>query len=87
MRERLSQYIGRKVSFRNIHWEIIRLAMGSVADMVIIPMQDVLGLGERQRMNLPGTVTGNWEWRLRQEQMTQSISERLLNLTGLYGRG
>jgi 4-alpha-glucanotransferase len=87
MRERLSQYIGRKVSARNIHWEVIRLAMGSVADMVIIPMQDILGLGERQRMNLPGTSTGNWEWRLRQEQMTPSLSERLMNITGLYGRG
>ena len=46
-----------------IHWTLIRLAMGSVASDVVIPWQDVLGLGSEARLNVPGTATGNWSWR------------------------
>ena len=87
MRKRLFKYIGREVPEREIHWEMIRLVMGSVADMVIIPMQDLLGLGGKKRMNLPATKSGNWQWRLQPEQVTPLLTERLSEMTNIYGRG
>jgi 4-alpha-glucanotransferase len=54
--------LGRKA--KAVHRNAIRLLMASPANVVIFPMQDVLGLGHRARMNIPGTVEGNWRWRL-----------------------
>ena len=85
-RERVCSYIGREIDAAKIHWELIRLAMMSVADTVIIPVQDVLGLGEEGRMNRPATEDGNWEWRLTPDQPTSSIAQGLLKMTRLYGR-
>jgi 4-alpha-glucanotransferase len=85
-KERLFRYLGRMVPAHDIHWEFIRLAMMSVANMVIIPMQDVLGLDETARMNRPGTAYGNWEWRLSWEKLTPSITEKLKDMAELYGR-
>jgi len=85
-RDRLCRYVGREIRAEEIHWELIRLAMMSVADTVIIPMQDVLGLGEEDRMNRPATENGNWEWRLRSGQLSSPIAQRLLEMTRLYGR-
>jgi 4-alpha-glucanotransferase len=86
-KKRLYEYLGREVTDKTVHHEIIRLAMMSVADMVIIPMQDILGLGEKDRMNLPSTTSGNWEWRLTPEQITPSLVKRLSEMTMIYGRG
>ena len=47
-----------------VNWELIRLAMASIADIAIIPMQDILGLGKEARMNRPSIAQGNWEWQL-----------------------
>jgi len=69
-----------------INWDFIRLALMSVADTAIIPMQDVLGLGSEARMNLPGTTAGNWCWRFAPEMMTEEIKDRFKELTALYGR-
>jgi 4-alpha-glucanotransferase len=69
-----------------IHWDMIRLAFGSVADTAIIPLQDILGLDSRARMNVPGTVEGNWRWRFRTGQIDRPARERLAELTSLYGR-
>ncbi len=85
-RKRLFDYIGRIVSEKTIHWELIRLAMRSIADMVIIPMQDVLGLGEKARMNLPSSPKGNWEWRLTTEQLSPCLIQKLSEMTRIYGR-
>ena len=85
-RKRISLYMGREINERNIHWELIRLAMMSVADLAIIPMQDILGLGENDRMNLPGSPTGNWEWRLRQELLSESLIKELLDMAIITGR-
>jgi 4-alpha-glucanotransferase len=60
--------------------------MASVADTVLIPMQDVLGLGSEARMNLPGRMGGNWRWRYEREQLDPSMVARLRTLTKLYGR-
>jgi 4-alpha-glucanotransferase len=69
-----------------IHWDMIRLAYGSVADTAIIPLQDVLGLDSRARMNVPGTTQGNWQWRFRPDQIDRPARQRLAELTALYGR-
>jgi 4-alpha-glucanotransferase len=60
--------------------------MGSIANTVIIPMQDVLGLGEEARMNTPSVSRGNWAWRLAPNMSLTIPSERLLELTEIYGR-
>jgi len=62
------------------------MAMMSAADTVIIPMQDILGLDERARMNRPATVSGNWEWRYSLDRLKPSIAEKLKDMTELYGR-
>lgn len=85
-RKRLSIYIGRQVSPKEVHWELIRLAMMSVANTAILPVQDILGLGEEARMNKPATTKGNFKWRLSPEQLTSSIARRLLEMTEIYGR-
>ncbi len=71
---------------REIHWDMIRLAFGSVADMAIVPLQDVLGLSSAARMNLPGTSAGNWQWRFDWNQLNQAVSEKLAALTAAFER-
>lgn len=77
-------YLG--TSGREIHWEMIRAVFASVANLAVVPLQDVLGLGSAARMNLPGTLTGNWEWRLRDGQPGAAEQERLRELARVYGR-
>jgi 4-alpha-glucanotransferase len=86
IKERLFRYLGREVPAEEINWELIRIVMMSVANMAILPMQDVLGLDEKDRMNLPSTPKSNWEWRLLPDQITPSLSERLGEMTKMYGR-
>jgi 4-alpha-glucanotransferase len=85
-KERIFKCLGRKVTERTVHWEFVRLAMMSVAETVIIPMQDILGLGEKQRMNLPASAKGNWEWRLLQKQLSPELIRKLKTVTERYGR-
>ena len=70
----------------DIHWSFIRLAWASVATTAIVPMQDILGLDNSARMNLPGTTQNNWLWRARSNDFTDALTERLAHLTVLYGR-
>ena len=69
-----------------IHWVLIRSILRSIADLAIIPLQDVLGLGSDARMNLPGTAKGNWRWRFRAEQLTPELAKRLREMVILYDR-
>jgi len=69
-----------------IHWAFIRAALASVANTAVVPLQDLLGLGTEARMNLPNTTEGNWAWRYEAGALTEGISERLRELTELYGR-
>lgn len=69
-----------------IHWDFVRTVMASVAETAIIPLQDVLGLGNEARMNLPGSLKGNWLWRFRRDALTPHIRDRLRQLTLLYDR-
>jgi 4-alpha-glucanotransferase len=71
---------------REIHWVLIRAVLGSVADLAIIPMQDVLGLGSEARMNIPATRTGNWRWRCTAAMLTGEIRDRLKELAAMYDR-
>ena len=85
-KEMVFDYIGRKVPVAQIHWELIRLAMSSVSNTVIIPAQDILGLGDESRMNRPGTTEGNWRWRLQPGQITEQIIKKLAKMTTTFGR-
>ena len=85
-RKRVFDYIGHEVSEDQIHWELIKLVMSSVADMVIIPMQDILGLEENSRTNLPASSEGNWRWKLVPEGLSP-LMKKLSEITRIYGRG
>jgi 4-alpha-glucanotransferase len=69
-----------------IQWVMIRTVLSSIADLAIIPLQDVLGLGSQARMNLPGTAKGNWRWRFRQRALTPELANRLREMVELYDR-
>ncbi len=71
---------------REIHWMMIRAIMMSVANVAMVPVQDVLGLGNEFRMNLPGTAEGNWSFRLQAGALTPAIADRMRDLTDTYGR-
>jgi 4-alpha-glucanotransferase len=71
---------------KQVHWQLIRLAMGSVADACIIPMQDILGLPSSARMNKPQTSQGNWRWRLEPHQFDDAEVQKLARMTRLFGR-
>jgi 4-alpha-glucanotransferase len=60
--------------------------LASVADLAIVPLQDVLGLGSEARMNLPGKVSGNWKWRYRPGALNSDLSSRLRSMVELYDR-
>jgi 4-alpha-glucanotransferase len=83
---RLFLYLGREVTEEEVHWELVRLAMMSVANTAILQMQDILGLGEDARTNRPAKRDGNWQWRLLPDQLTPSLTKRLLEMTEIYGR-
>ena len=67
-------------------WSLLRLAYSTRADLAIVQMQDVLGLGREARFNTPGTVEGNWSWRLAPGQLTDTLAERLREATASSGR-
>ena len=69
-----------------IHWNAIRGAWSSVANMAISPVQDFLGLGSEARINTPGVAAGNWQWRLRHGVLTDELAERIAKLTKVYSR-
>jgi 4-alpha-glucanotransferase len=72
---------------REMSWVMIRALLASVADVAIVPLQDVLGLGSEARMNRPATLGGNWRWRFRDEALRSAHADRLAELVRLYGRG
>ncbi|MGB7207324.1 MAG: 4-alpha-glucanotransferase [Pyrinomonadaceae bacterium] len=82
--EHCSKYM--RIDPKEIHWEFIRTALASVADIAIIPMQDLLGLDNKARMNVPATTDGNWSWRYTDGDLTDAIAVRLTELNELYGR-
>jgi 4-alpha-glucanotransferase len=78
-RERLATYTGADAS--DVARDLTRLAWSSVADLAIVPAQDLLSLGSEARMNVPGHPAGNWKWRLSlplPEKIVDSLSELTL---------
>ncbi len=69
-----------------IQWDFIRAVWSSVANTAIAPMQDLLGLGNEARMNLPASSLGNWNWQSVEDDFSGKTAERLLELTEVFGR-
>ena len=78
------QFLGE--SGEEINWKLIRALSSSVANAVVFPMQDVLGLSSESRMNRPGAAAGNWEWRMQLGAFSAGIQARLREFAVAYGR-
>jgi 4-alpha-glucanotransferase len=88
-RQQVADYLGynRPEEIPEINWMLIRLALSSVADLAVLPLQDLLGLGTEGRMNDPSVNAGQWRWRYdRSEMLSQELGDRLLELTRMYRR-
>jgi len=85
-KDRLFAYLGKAVGAERVHEAMIRLALMSVAGTAIIPMQDLLGLGGKARMNLPAGKGNYWRWRLQPGQIDRRLEQWLREMTGTYGR-
>jgi 4-alpha-glucanotransferase len=78
------EYLG--TDGREMNWVMMRALSTSVADTVVFPMQDVLGLGNAARMNRPATLGGNWRWRVREEALSPALAARLARMAKVTDR-
>lgn len=85
-RDQLGRYTGINLNEYNVHLVMCRIAYSSVADIAILPMQDLLGLDENARMNTPASTTNNWLWRLMPYQAKPDIENMLKDWVWMYGR-
>ncbi|HEV7349566.1 malto-oligosyltrehalose synthase [Telluribacter sp.] len=85
-KKRMDKYLGRVLERDEIAPAMCRMAFASVAKIAIIPLQDLLGLDEKSRMNYPGEGEGNWLWRLKPGQLTKEAEKQLLEWTRIYNR-
>lgn len=85
-KDNLFFYAGIKVTSQNIHRVLHDLALKSVAAIAIIPLQDIIGLGEEAVMNTPGTTEGNWTWRVSPEDIPWEKVQELKKKNIFYGR-
>lgn len=76
----------RHTPLEEVHWDFVRLALASVANLCVIPVQDYLGLGSGARINTPSTLGKNWKWRLKPGQLDDRLAEQIRRMTKLYGR-
>jgi len=83
-RQAVCDYLGHATE--EMPWDLIRLALASVAELAIIPAQDLLGLDSTARMNRPGQAAGNWGWRARVDAWSPELAARLARVTSCYGR-
>jgi 4-alpha-glucanotransferase len=83
-RDQVRRYLAR--DGHDLAWDLVRLAYASVADMAVVPLQDLLKLGSEARMNYPSRAQGNWQWRFAPGQLGGEVSGRLRELALLYGR-
>ena len=79
------EYLGLNEE-EGFHWGILRGGQSSVADLFVAQMQDYLGLDAEARMNTPGILGGNWQWRMLPDQITEGLTKRIARMTSLYGR-
>lgn len=85
-KKRLRQYTKRKVTGKNVHKVLIETAYASVARLAVVPLQDVLGLGEEAIMNRPSLNEGNWKWKLKEGEIIKKHRAYLKEVTALYNR-
>ena len=86
-RDHIRRYL--RVDGREVGWDFIRAAYTSVANLAVIPLQDLMSLGAEARFNTPGKSQGNWQWRYRPEQLVslrQNSAAYLRELADLSGR-
>ena len=69
-----------------LHSALVQAALSSVANLAIIPMQDILELGSDARMNVPGTTVGNWKWRFQWSQLSHDQVAHFTHLIALFNR-
>ena len=81
-------YLNRSdfTSDKDLAFSFIKLAMGSVSGLCIIPMQDWLALGSKARINTPSTLGGNWVWRMKKGAFTKKLAKDIRDITKLYAR-
>jgi 4-alpha-glucanotransferase len=84
-RDRLAAALGREVCDDGAAWALVELAETAPASTCIVPVQDLLALGNEARMNLPGTVDGNWMWRLA-EPLSPELATSFRGLCADAGR-
>ena len=85
-RKRFFAYAGREIGEADAADVLLRMALGSVARLCVVPLQDYLGLGAEGRMNVPGVAGGNWSWRAGEDMLTQALAARMRGLAEIYGR-
>ncbi|MGK7397481.1 MAG: 4-alpha-glucanotransferase [Candidatus Cyclobacteriaceae bacterium M3_2C_046] len=79
-------YLQKQVDENNINDVLLSMALMSVGNLVIFPLQDAMGLGQESRMNIPSIGKGNWTWRFIPDQLTRELSTKLFNLMKIYNR-
>lgn len=84
-RKYAKEYLGIS-RFEKFNWGMIRGGMSSVAVLFVAQMQDYLGLGKFNRINIPGTKSGNWQWRLLKNELSDELAEKILQLVHMYER-
>jgi 4-alpha-glucanotransferase len=83
-KERARRYLA--TDGREMNWVMIRALLGSVAETVLCPMQDVVGVGSEGRMNVPSVAGGNWRWRVKAEEITDAAAARLREMVEAFER-
>lgn len=84
-RKYAKEYLGIS-RFEKFNWGMIRGGMSSVAVLFVAQMQDYLGLGKFNRINIPGTKSGNWQWRLLKNELSDDLAGKILQLVHMYER-
>ncbi|WP_438970338.1 4-alpha-glucanotransferase [Methylophaga sp.] len=84
VKEHMHAYMGE--TSEPMPWLLIRSALRSVSELAVVPLQDVLSLNADHRMNVPGTVEGNWGWQFNWDMVSDDIPAKIKNLNALYGR-
>ncbi|PWS29467.1 4-alpha-glucanotransferase [Pedobacter yonginense] len=85
-RKRVSDYLGIAATEDNLAKMILKTCYASIAEVAIVPIQDLLNLDETARMNVPGTNEGNWLWKLKRNEISSVLSAWLRAQTEMYGR-
>ncbi len=86
-REFSKEYMGNHRTPKDeIHWDFIRMALSSTANLAVIPIQDYLGLDKKARINVPSTLGTNWRWRMKKNQIEKPLLKKMKRMAHIYGR-